>query len=394
MKTLFPALAPLALGLGLALPAVSACGSDSEPRAASDTGSGGAVAAAGSSSESGGSADENRAGASGSSGDELQAAVASHETEVPFTLLLGDEDGTFFEGSKGASSPSTSYESASTSKWVAAVVILSLVEEGHLSLESTPADFIDGWTSDAADPRSQISLRQLLSFTSGLQPTGAFSDEGCVSNPAGTLESCVMAIHDAAASQTFVPGTEFIYGSHHLQVAGQMAVEARGAAQWSDVFDEFKDRTGLFPSSAFDLPSKANPRLAGGMHWTAEEYLAFLRALFTGELLSDDSRQALFTDHTAVGSVAIVESPALALDEMWHYALGNWRECPYPAWQDSCDVVGRVSSAGAYGAYPFIDFSSGFYGILARQGALGTFRDGLQVYRDLDPLIQELAAAK
>lgn len=382
------------LALVLALPCVSACGeSDSTP---SVTAGGGG--AAGTSGEDGGAPVQNQAGAPGSSGplqaeDELRAAIASNESEVPFTLLLGDEEGTFFEGSKGDSSATTVYESASTSKWVAAAVILNLVDEGYLSLDSNVGEFVDWWTTDASDPRSAITLRQLLSFTSGLQPTAVALDEACVSNPFGTLESCVQAIYDAAASSSLSPGAEFVYGSHHLQAAGLMAIEARGVAEWGDVFEEFKSQTGLFPSGAFDLPSPANPRLAGGMHWTAEEYLGFLRAIFTGELLSADSRDELFTDQTPIGSVEIVGSPISSANEMWHYGLGNWRECPYRTWNDSCDALGRVSSPGAYGAYPFIDFSSGFYGILARQGALGTFRDGLQVYRDLDPLVQELASA-
>jgi hypothetical protein len=39
-----------------------------------------------------------------------------------------------------ASSPSTLYESASTSKLITAVVILSLVDEGVLSLDDHPQD--------------------------------------------------------------------------------------------------------------------------------------------------------------------------------------------------------------------------------------------------------------
>jgi CubicO group peptidase (beta-lactamase class C family) len=378
----------------LVLPLVS-CSGDA-PQAPLGAGAGGDTAGSGASSGEGGGPASGAGGEPSvpSAEDDLTAAIAAAETDVPFTLLLGDEAGTFFEGSMGESTAMTSYESASTSKWVAATVILSLVEDGYLTLDSHPQDFVEWWTSDANDPRSAITLRQLLSFTSGLQPA-AGSDELCVSTMAGTLETCVQAIYDAAAATAFTPGTEFVYGSHHLQVAGLMAIGARGVAEWKDVFDEFKAQTGLFATAAFDLPSAAKPRLAGGMHWTGQEYMAFLRSLFNADLLTDETRAELFSDHTPAGSVTMIHSPIeLALNETWHYDLGNWRECAHEEWQDDCDELGRVSSPGAYGAYPFIDFSAGYYGILARQGALGTFADGLQLYRELDPLVEALAATR
>jgi CubicO group peptidase (beta-lactamase class C family) len=174
-----------------------------------------------------------------------------------------------------------------------------------------------------------------------------------------------------------------------------MAIAAHGADGWSEVFADFQARTGLFPTGVYDVPSENKPLLAGGMHWTGEEYLEFLRRLFLGELLANDTRAAMFTDQTPTGEVEMVRSPAFdGVGETWHYGLGCWRECPGEAWEPSCDPLDRVSSPGAYGAYPFIDFAGGYYGLLARQGDLGTFRDGLAVYRDLAPLASELATAR
>lgn len=45
-----------------------------------------------------------------------------------------------------------------------------------------------------------------------------------------------------------------------------------------------------------------------------------------------------------------------------------------------CGAGHRNSSPGAYGAYPFIDFDHHYFGILARQGKLGTFREGDQLF--------------
>ncbi len=324
---------------------------------------------------------------------DLEAAITRHPTSVPFTLLLANENGTFFSASKGASSADERYESASISKWVTSAVILDLVDHGWLSLDSRPQDFIRWWTSDSADARSRITLAQLLSFTSGLQPPGG-SDEPCVSLPVGSLESCVERIYLAAAGGRLTPGKEFVYGSHHMQVAGLMAIHARGVSGWREVFDGFKASTGLFPTAAYDLPSLHKPRLAGGMHWTANESLEFLGRLAGGGLLRPETRARMWADHTGTGSVVILASPIDAgLGEAWHYGLGVWRECASATYLTDCDALDRVSSPGAYGAYPFVSFRDGYWGILARQGSLGTFRDGIAVYRDLGPLVEELAQA-
>jgi len=52
--------------------------------------------------------------------------------------------------------------------------------------------------------------------------------------------------------------------------------------------------------------------------------------------------------------------------------LGNWLECPGAKGPNTynCGSGHRNSSAGAYGAYPFIDFDHHYFGILARQGEL------------------------
>ena len=76
-------------------------------------------------------------------------------------------------------------------------------------------------------------------------------------------------------------------------VAGLMAVVALGVDSFSEVFADFRTGTGLFPTSRFDLPSEDNPRLAGGMHWTAVEYMEFLRSLYLGQSLTPELRTAL-----------------------------------------------------------------------------------------------------
>lgn len=314
----------------------------------------------------------------------MDSTLAQTASDVDFSFSVERQDGRRYTYNRGGSTLLTSYESASTSKMVSAVIILRLVEKGYLSLADKPQRYITTWPITSTDPLFNMTLEQLLSFTSGL------TDEPPCQNFGGSnFETCVNSIATINAGNGRTPGQEFYYASTHLQVAGLMAIKARGLATWQDVFTEFKTQTGLFPTATYDLPSATNPRLAGGMHWTGEEYMAFLKALKIGSLLNSTSMGQLLADHTA--SAAMIYSPALVgLGEDWHYGLGLWHECQSPTF--NCTAGARVSSPGAYGSYPFWDRSKNYFGIVSRQGTLGTFPNGIAIERAVRPDVEQWLA--
>ena len=314
---------------------------------------------------------------------DMDAVLATVVTDTDFSFAVERADGRRYVYNRGTSTLQTSYESASTSKLVSAVVILRLVDQGYLSLSDRPQDYLAGWPIGAGDSLYSMTLARLLSFTSGLT-----AEPGCLNVGIANFENCVISIASTNAGNGITPGQEFYYASTHLQVAGLMAVKARGVASWQDVFNEFKTQTGLFPnpSSTYDLPSSGNPRLAGGMHWTGEEYLDFLKALKGGSLLNAATMNQLLTDQTA--TAAIVYSPALlGLGEDWHYGFGSWHECQSPIF--NCIAGARISSPGAYGAYPYWDREKNYVGIVARQGLLGTFPDGVALERSVRSSVEQ-----
>lgn len=335
----------------------SSGGSAAEPPAASEGGADGAS-----------ECEVERAALERQMAEALDAAAADPDvtSEPNFTLALETGAGHRFVHMHGESSLSTSYESASTSKWVTAAVILDLVDQGVLALTDEPSKYLPYWAAPG------VTLAQLLSFTSG------FSEEPlCLNLPKADFADCVRAAYDANVEDAPAPGSAFQYSSVHLQVAGLMAVRAANASGWGELFGAWQAKTGLFPSGAFDLPSRNNPRLAGGMHWTGAEYLQFLRALYDGKLLKGETRTAMLSSQR--GDAKVVQSPTLdALGQDWAYGFGNWLECPSALGPDTfdCGSGHRNSSPGAYGAYPFIDWERHYFGMLARQGKLGTFRDG------------------
>lgn len=316
---------------------------------------------------------------------DLTIAMASAPSEVDFSLTLQRGDGRRFTYNRGAVTADTRFESASTSKLVTAIIILRQVEKGYLKLTDRPQDWIPNWPISASDPLYNMNLAQLLSFTSGLT-----KEPLCLNVGSFNFASCVNNIGSNNAGNGIVPGTQFYYSGTHLQVAGLMAMRARGVSSWSELFEEFQQQTGLFPTSVYDLPSATNPRLAGGMHWTGNEYLDYLNALQAGRLLNASSMQELLKDRTGSG-VNIVYSPAIeSINEDWHYGFGFWHECQSTSY--NCTPGTRISSPGTYGAYPFWDRSKNYFGILARQGGLQSYKYGVVTYRAAQSQIDAWAA--
>ena len=314
----------------------------------------------------------------------LDAAAkdSSITTNPDFTVLLETAGGRRYVHSHGASSPTTRYESASTSKWVTAAIMLDLVDRGMLRLDTRASQHLAFWQ------QRDVDVRSLLSFTSGFT-----KEPPCVNLGAASYATCVRTIYDDNVATAAPAGTTFDYGSAHMHVAGLLAMRASNVTSWTEVFDAWRARTQLFPTAAYDIPSASNPRIASGMHWTGDEYLGFLRALYRGEILSPAMMTALHANQR--GTASVVYSPIFdSLGEDWSYALGNWIECPTArtAGSFNCTGLHRNSSAGAYGAYPFIDFDGKYFGLVARRGALNSEEEGIAIARTIDAVAREWAA--
>jgi Beta-lactamase len=311
---------------------------------------------------------------------EIRDQLDSIVTDTDFTLEIESAHGAKFSHSIGSATPSTSYPSASTSKWVTASVIMDLVNDGTLSLDDSPDQYIDFWPTTGN--LSEIKLKHLLSFTSGLTEEAL-----CTSLGGFDFENCINNILTKNPDST-PPGEVFHYGPNHLQVAGLMAINATQSSNWNELFDAFKLKTGLFENGVYDLPSNTNPRLAGGMHWQTDEYFAFVKALFENSILTAQSISLMESDQLFDATIGYSPS-VVSLGEDWHYGFGNWIECHQETY--NCQTITRVSSAGAYGAYPFIDYEYNYFGVLGREGALNTFDKGYEVFTTIEPKLREWA---
>lgn len=308
-----------------------------------------------------------------------------------FTLMVVNKAGREFVYNRGTSSRDSQYLSASASKFVTAVVLLALVDEGILALDDKPQDWIDFWPDTGL--HADMQLKHLLSFTSGLQNSPL-----CVYAPdplawfgfPKSLEGCVKDILKKNAHPAEL-GAGYYYASTHMQLAGLMAVKALGVASWADVFNRFKEKTGLFSHSQYSLFTAENPILAAGMHYTASDYMIFLKDLVQGKLLNADLRKEMFS--TQIGAAKIQNSPAKTrIAKNWLYGFGVWIECEPN--DTRCEQSPRVSSPSVYGSYPFIDFKRGYFGIVASQGnrLSNNFQTGYQIFQHVEKQLEAWAA--
>tara|TARA_R110002020_G_scaffold184947_2_gene382327 strand:+ start:41285 stop:42487 length:1203 start_codon:yes stop_codon:yes gene_type:complete len=298
---------------------------------------------------------------------------------------------------------------ASASKWIAAAVVMTFVDEGRLCLDEP----IGLRLATGAPDAGRITLRQILSFTTG---------QGSIENFADLSQPPDISLAESAArllARPFEdpPGTVFKYGSGAMQIAGALVEQITGQ-RWEAVFQErLAGPLGMTRSwwthplhPRLDPGDVTNPILQGGLVTTAADYGRFLTMLANGgvhggsRILSERAVEQMETLQTAEVELAYcprgcagwshsgqVVRPGLTAAERHNggqpagghlyavegYALGNWCE--------RADRSGRctlVSSPGALGTWPWIDRHSGVYGIFVMRHRYSRVAENLFVARE------------
>jgi hypothetical protein len=257
----------------------------------------------------------------------------------PFYWEVGDAQGLRGSGSTDGSTytAGTVMAIASASKWLYAAYVAE-AKAGVL-----------GATADVP----------YLNFSSGYT-------EFSLCLPGQTVEECqAMPANDG---QDPAEIGRFAYAGGHMQ---KHAVDiGLGSLDNAGLAAEIRAKLGT------DIQlSYSQPQLAGGVVSSAADYARFLRKLIRNELRL---RPLLATQTLCASDAACVRSgvtsPAPA-DEVWHYSLGHWVE------DDPMVGDGAVSSAGAFGFYPWINAARDTYGILARKDEAGSGFDSVRCGR-------------
>lgn len=252
----------------------------------------------------------------------------------PFYWEIGDAQGLRASGSVGGSTytASTVMNIASASKWLYA----AYVAERRAGVLSATADvpylnFSSGYTGfDICLPGQTVAECQ--AFSGPVFQNGGF---------------------DAAEVGRFA------YSGGHMQ---KHAVDiGLGGLANAALATEIRARLGNDI-----LLSYSQPQPPGGVVTSAADYARFLRKLLRNELRLRPllATQALCASNAACARSDVI-TPAPA-NEVWRYSLGHWVE------DDPVVGDGAVSSAGAFGFYPWINRARDTYGILAREAAAGS----------------------
>lgn len=330
---------------------------------------------------------------------QLTAALTAVATTESFVVeLRRNSDDRVFRMSRAVPGKTTITErsmlqSASTAKLISATIILDVIANPSnypgggrvngvaLTLDSPVRDFLPTWSPPASSRLSSVTLRHLLSFTSGLE-----REHACISS-ATAPDTCVTNLVDAnlTVNRDANEARTFFYSGSHLFVAAQLAVRASGLSDWGALFKRFKELHAVFqtplespgPASAgvgAFFPGSApgnSPSPAGALRYTAGDYPPFLQKLMRAQVLPKPMLDELLSDQLTRLSATIEYSPVSDTGEDWHYGLGNWLECNAPAWSAACAANRRFSSPGSFGTYPFIDFNPSVGGEFPYVGLLG-----------------------
>ena len=165
----------------------------------------------------------------------IQDAVDDVPLEGAAMLVVKDGE-VLYEDYFGTYTADTIVGIASASKWFGAATVMALVDDGLIDLDDPVSKYLPAFSDE---DKAEITIRQLLSHTSGLP-------EDCRCRWVGsmTLQDCCGEI--AGLTMEAEPGVKFAYGGTSLQVAGGVA-EVAGTIK-ADAPREFEILLNLVPS--------------------------------------------------------------------------------------------------------------------------------------------------
>jgi CubicO group peptidase (beta-lactamase class C family) len=241
---------------------------------------------------------------------------------------------------------STAVPVVSAAKWLSAVAILKLVDDKILALDDPVSKYLPYFVNE----KSQITLRQLLSHTSGLPD---YSE--CMFKPELTLDECAQEI--AKLELLAAPGKELNYGGTAFTVAGRMA-EVASQQPWNEIF-KTRIATPLELTKTF-YGNTQNPMLSEGYTSSSlRDYGTFLQMLYNKgishgqRILSESAIAEMQKDQTLGAEIGF--SPRGQI----RYGLGMWRDRVGPQGEPIA-----ITSPGGGGFMPWIDYGRELIGII------------------------------
>ncbi|MBV9999928.1 MAG: beta-lactamase family protein [Verrucomicrobia bacterium] len=202
----------------------------------------------------------------------VRAADAYAASRNGLSLLVVKDDRIVYEAYHNGFSPGyiTSIFSGTKGFWCVAAAIAE--QEGILDLDEPAARTLPEW--EGSPVKSQIRIRDLLSFTAGLEPVFALHGRSIPDRDA----------YSVRLPPVCRPGEAFMYGPSQLQVF--LEVFKRKLALRHTTPEEYLTRHLLWPlgirSVDFRKDAAGNPLLASGFKLTARQWAQFGRLILAG----------------------------------------------------------------------------------------------------------------
>ncbi len=300
----------------------------------------------------------------------LDALVARHDLDGAALVVVRD-------GVELASVHSGEFDRrtvvpvASASKWLNTLVLARLVEQGRLRWQDT----VGHWLPDAPQATRGITLAQLASHTSGIDPAAGGN---CSLRAAQVLRECVQRI--LAQPLKARPGTLFDYGGASMQVAALIAERAGGSDLASLFAREVAVPLGLRDTTFASLwlwqPARiSNPSFGAGLRSNAHDLAKVMAMLSRGGIAADGRRylkpatlDALALDQTRGTTPG--RSPGAGYSQ--GYGLGVWLHAV-----DGGGHGRRISSPGAFGTTPWLDRDTGLAAVLVTRGKFAELKSDI-----------------
>ena len=193
----------------------------------------------------------------------FRAAAAYSASQRGTTLLVWQHGRKVFTNTANGGSLSKGYKIYSGTKAFWIMAGLAAEQEGILDLDERAAQTITEW---AGDPRrSKVTIRQLLNFTSGIEPNFSLHNDGIADRDASAVKTSFGAS----------PGERFMYGPAALQVYHEILARKLAGRGLSPT--RYLEKRVLSPlglgSQRYVADRSGHPLLAAGFILNAGQWL-------------------------------------------------------------------------------------------------------------------------
>lgn len=294
-------------------------------------------------------------------------------------VYVAKTDGTpIYEHYYGRYDENTRLPLASASKLLSGVAVMTLVDTGRLDREAPISTYLPEFSAEnAGHVKSRLTIDQLFSMTSGFP--GATIRGTVLSDLDLTLAEAVRHIACCVKLKD-LPGRKFRYGGYGMHVVGRIA-EVESDKPYDQFFDDAVNEP-LGTSITWNGLGKTNNfRPSGSGEATLRDYARVLEVVATKgkshgiRLLSESAVNSMLVERTT--GLPSQSIPSDAKKRGFGYGFGLWIEQ-----RDQNGHATVVSSPGAFGFTPWIDFEDGYYAIIMVKGIRGPLVDDLYRVRD------------